>query len=207
MESLSSELKAFHAKVSSLQQSVNERRSEDVITTTILAMEDSAQRIERMLSTSSSHNPDAPEKTRLYKLTKDFRLLQQQASSVKALASSSVASAREDTRRAIGPTLSASSQLSLASTMHTETRVERLGQLDVDEAIRREREAEIADIHQSVTKVNQIFKDLASIVHDQQQDVDAVESMIEKSNNHAREGLNQLEKASSQQQEGGCTLS
>ena len=39
---------------------------------------------------------------------------------------------------------------------------------------------------------DQVFKDLADIVNDQQQEIDSVESMIERSNQHAKSGLKQL---------------
>lgn len=69
----------------------------------------------------------------------------------------------------------------------------------------REREEEIMEIHQNVTKVNEVFKDLADIVNDQQQEIDSVESMIERSNQHAKSGLKQVEKASEHQS--GCSIS
>lgn len=75
----------------------------------------------------------------------------------------------------------------------------------IDEAIVREREDEIREIHQNVTKVNEIFKDLAEIVNDQQEDINTVEAMIEKSHAHARSGLDQVEKANEHQQ--GCVVS
>mmetsp|Transcript_36582 Transcript_36582/g.97834 ORF Transcript_36582/g.97834 Transcript_36582/m.97834 type:complete len:219 (+) Transcript_36582:222-878(+) len=112
----------------------------------------------------------------------------------------------------------------------------------INEAIVREREDEIREIHQNVTKVNevghlqyanptgrqmrnppgharrvrasllvdpthlpQIFKDLAEIVNDQQEDINTVEAMIEKSHAHARSGLDQVEKANEHQQ--GCVVS
>jgi len=39
-----------------------------------------------------------------------------------------------------------------------------------------------------------VFKDLADIVNDQQQEIDAVDSMIEISQRHAKNGLQQVEK-------------
>mmetsp|Transcript_36581 Transcript_36581/g.97831 ORF Transcript_36581/g.97831 Transcript_36581/m.97831 type:complete len:182 (+) Transcript_36581:222-767(+) len=75
----------------------------------------------------------------------------------------------------------------------------------INEAIVREREDEIREIHQNVTKVNEIFKDLAEIVNDQQEDINTVEAMIEKSHAHARSGLDQVEKANEHQQ--GCVVS
>ena len=66
----------------------------------------------------------------------------------------------------------------------------------INEEIMREREEEIRGIHQTVTKVNEVFKDLADIVHEQQQEIDAVQSMIGRSHEHAQSGLRQVEKVS-----------
>jgi t-SNARE complex subunit (syntaxin) len=44
------------------------------------------------------------------------------------------------------------------------------------------------------TLISQVFKDLADIVNDQQRDIDAVESMIEKSHQHAQSGLSHVQK-------------
>ena len=43
---------------------------------------------------------------------------------------------------------------------------------------------------------SQIFKDLADIVNEQQDEINTVETMIEKSHTHARAGLEQVEKVS-----------
>jgi len=75
----------------------------------------------------------------------------------------------------------------------------------INEAIMREREDEIREIHKSVLQVNEVFKDLAQIVDDQQQEIDAVETMIERSHQHARSGLQHVQKASDNQ--GGCVVS
>ena len=48
------------------------------------------------------------------------------------------------------------------------------------------------------THLPQIFKDLAEIVNDQQEDINTVEAMIEKSHAHARSGLDQVEKVQPQ---------
>jgi t-SNARE complex subunit (syntaxin) len=64
----------------------------------------------------------------------------------------------------------------------------------INEDILREREEEIREIHQTVSKVNEVFKDLAEIVNDQQHEIDAVQSMIGRSHQHAQSGLQQVEK-------------
>lgn len=73
----------------------------------------------------------------------------------------------------------------------------------INEAILREREEEIQQINSDVRKVNEIFRDINDIVKDQQQEIDAVESMIEKSHQHAKSGLDQVEKAN---ENNGCTI-
>eukprot|EP00614_Pseudopedinella_elastica_P006634 CAMPEP_0172589544 /NCGR_PEP_ID=MMETSP1068-20121228/8233_1 /TAXON_ID=35684 /ORGANISM="Pseudopedinella elastica, Strain CCMP716" /LENGTH=69 /DNA_ID=CAMNT_0013385159 /DNA_START=504 /DNA_END=713 /DNA_ORIENTATION=+ len=67
----------------------------------------------------------------------------------------------------------------------------------------REREAEIRQIRKSASEVREVFKDLADIVNDQQQEIDAVDSMIEISQRHAKNGLQQVEKASA---DSGCSV-
>lgn len=75
----------------------------------------------------------------------------------------------------------------------------------INEAILREREEEIQEIHQNVVKVNEIFKDLAELVNDQQEDIDNVETMIARSNQHARRGLAEVEQANATN--AGCCIS
>jgi t-SNARE complex subunit (syntaxin) len=65
---------------------------------------------------------------------------------------------------------------------------------------------QIQEIHQTVSQVNECFKDLADIVAGQQNEIDAVESMIERSHQHARSGLSHVEKAS-ESADAGCTVS
>jgi hypothetical protein len=64
----------------------------------------------------------------------------------------------------------------------------------INEEILREREQEIREIHHTVTKVNEVFKDLADLVNEQQQEIDAVQAMIDRSHQHAQSGLHQVEK-------------
>jgi t-SNARE complex subunit (syntaxin) len=63
------------------------------------------------------------------------------------------------------------------------------------EEIIREREAEIRNINKGMHTVNEIYKDLAHIVGDQQDDIDAVEDHMENTNKNAQAGLNQIQKA------------
>ena len=63
------------------------------------------------------------------------------------------------------------------------------------EEIIREREEEIRNINKGMHTVNEIYKDLAHIVGDQQDDIDAVENHMEDANKNAQAGLNQVQKA------------
>ena len=63
------------------------------------------------------------------------------------------------------------------------------------EEIIREREEEIRNINKGMHTVNEIYKDLAHIVGDQQDDIDAIENQMEDANNNAQAGLNQVQKA------------
>jgi t-SNARE complex subunit (syntaxin) len=47
-----------------------------------------------------------------------------------------------------------------------------------------------------LSQVNEIFKDLAGIVQEQKKDIDTIETQIESSHVSAKEGLNQVTKAS-----------
>ena len=77
---------------------------------------------------------------------------------------------------------------------------QRLQQLQVQEdrlheEIMREREEEIRNINHGMHTVNEIFKDLAHIVGQQQEQVDQIETQMEDSRANAESGLAQVEKA------------
>jgi t-SNARE complex subunit (syntaxin) len=65
----------------------------------------------------------------------------------------------------------------------------------LQEEIMREREEEIRKINQGMHQVNQIYKDLAHIVGEQQEHVDAIEDKMEDSKTAAQSGLDQIHKA------------
>ena len=65
---------------------------------------------------------------------------------------------------------------------------------DIDEALVREREAELRNINADVHKVNEIFRDLATLVDKQQDDVDKIGDLVERSHAHAEKGLDQVQK-------------
>ena len=75
----------------------------------------------------------------------------------------------------------------------------------INDAILREREEEIRTINADVHKVNEIFRDLATLVDKQQADVDQIGDLVEKSHAHAEKGLDQVQKAAKLQPT--CALS
>ncbi|VEU43958.1 unnamed protein product [Pseudo-nitzschia multistriata] len=65
----------------------------------------------------------------------------------------------------------------------------------LQEEIMREREEEIRKINKGMHQVNQIYKDLAHIVGEQQEHVDQIEDKMEESKTAAQSGLDQIHKA------------
>eukprot|EP00591_Stephanopyxis_turris_P005283 CAMPEP_0195521790 /NCGR_PEP_ID=MMETSP0794_2-20130614/19352_1 /TAXON_ID=515487 /ORGANISM="Stephanopyxis turris, Strain CCMP 815" /LENGTH=260 /DNA_ID=CAMNT_0040651411 /DNA_START=65 /DNA_END=847 /DNA_ORIENTATION=+ len=72
--------------------------------------------------------------------------------------------------------------------------------------IMREREEEIRNINQGMHTVNEIYKDLAYLVEQQQEDVDKVEVHMENANASAQAGLTHVEKANENAQK-QCLIS
>lgn len=68
-----------------------------------------------------------------------------------------------------------------------------------NEALIEEREQDINKIHQSVAQVNEIFRDLAAIVQDQQGAIDDIESHVHESMQQTQQGLDEVKKASDMQ--------
>lgn len=73
------------------------------------------------------------------------------------------------------------------------------------EEIMREREREIKNINKGMHQVNEIYKDLANIVGEQQVMIDKVETTTEQSKNNAEAGLAEVTKANNA--EGQCVIS
>ena len=64
-----------------------------------------------------------------------------------------------------------------------------------NEQIMREREEELRSLNRGMHQVNEIFKDLAALVSNQQEQVDSIETQMEESRVNAEQGLAQVEKA------------
>ena len=74
---------------------------------------------------------------------------------------------------------------------HTNTHVKQR----INEEIMREREEEIRNIHKGMHTVNEIYKDLAHLVDNQQEGVDQIENQMENAKNNTASGLKHIEKA------------
>ena len=59
----------------------------------------------------------------------------------------------------------------------------------------REREEEIRNIHKGMHTVNEIYKDLAHLVDNQQEGVDQIENQMEGAKENTKSGLKHIEKA------------
>jgi hypothetical protein len=73
-----------------------------------------------------------------------------------------------------------------------------------NEALIEEREKDIERIHQSVAQVNEIFRDLAAIVQEQQASIDDIETHVNDSLQQTQQGLDEVRKASEMQRT--CTI-
>eukprot|EP00984_Skeletonema_dohrnii_P001525 scaffold486_cov148-Skeletonema_dohrnii-CCMP3373.AAC.6 len=65
----------------------------------------------------------------------------------------------------------------------------------INEEIMREREEEIRNIHKGMHTVNEIYKDLAHLVDNQQEGVDQIENQMENAKDNTASGLKHIEKA------------
>ena len=74
------------------------------------------------------------------------------------------------------------------------------------EEIMREREEEIRNINKGMLTVNEIYKDLAHIVGQQQEDIDQIETQMEDSRANAESGLQQVEKANEKYGSSQCSI-
>ena len=78
----------------------------------------------------------------------------------------------------------------------------------LQQEIMQEREDEIRKINKGMHQVNQIYKDLAHIVGEQQEHVDQIEDKMEESKTAAQSGLEQIYKANEKHGTGaaGCAI-
>mmetsp|Transcript_18586 Transcript_18586/g.34419 ORF Transcript_18586/g.34419 Transcript_18586/m.34419 type:complete len:302 (-) Transcript_18586:287-1192(-) len=70
----------------------------------------------------------------------------------------------------------------------------------INEEIMQEREEEIKNIHKGMHQVNEIYKDLAHLVDEQQEGVDQIETQMENAKENTATGLKHIEKANESSQ-------
>jgi len=204
-------LQMFQQNVTKLRRFLGsgpiDRRGEHQLRRHLDALADLKSRLARGLE-NELRDPAPAGRARYNKLSKDYRLVNALYESAHRDASAKLAAMEEihaTERGGDGEEFRVARDQAIRE---ADARMQAQMQEDaINEAILREREHEIEEIHQTVTQVNEVFKDLADIVADQQQEIDAVESMIERSHQHARSGLQQVEKANSAEAEGTCAIS
>lgn len=141
--------------------------------------------------------------TAVVKLQRDFRRVQQRASQLQEAAAKKISlvhanKSQYSSADAAGEFRSNGGALSVDDGVVAEQN--RLKQLQLQEdrlheEIMREREEEIRTINRGMHTVNEIYKDLAHIVGQQQSDIDQIETQMEDSRANAESGLKQVEKA------------
>ncbi|XP_022240893.1 syntaxin-12-like isoform X2 [Limulus polyphemus] len=83
--------------------------------------------------------------------------------------------------------------IDLASPTHSQTALQIEDEVDLE--LLREREQSIKKLESDIVDVNQIFKDLASMVYEQGEIIDSIEANVESSAIHVEQGTQQLVKA------------
>jgi t-SNARE complex subunit (syntaxin) len=153
---------------------------------------------QRQRLSSQSNQTSSTHKQTLLKLERDFERVQTSVQVTKTKVTkqmkqyqqrnnSSASAARRDQE-------SASNNNNNTQTVLQQQQIQ-IQQDRLQEEIMREREDEIRAINKGMHQVNEIYKDLAHIVGEQQDDVDQIESKMEESKTAAQSGYEQVSKA------------
>lgn len=157
--------------------------------------------------------------TALVKLRRDFERVQMRVAQLQEAATKRISFLQQ--QQSSNPTMNANvnpffnSHLSTSSpedggnSILEQQRMQQQLQLQEDrlnEEIMREREEEIRNINKGMHTVNEIYKDLAHIVGQQQHDIDKIETQMEDSRANAESGLKQVEKANERYGQGNCAI-
>jgi len=86
-----------------------------------------------------------------------------------------------------------------------ESRLRVVGEEELDLAIMQERNVHINRVAENVQTLNELFKDMANLVHQQQSAVDAIETNVESASTRTQAGIEHLEKAIEHQK--ACVVS
>ena len=155
---------------------------------------------QRQRLSSQSNQTSSTHKQTLMKLERDFERVQTSVQVTK----SKVTKQMKQYQQRNNSSASAAARRDQESNSHnnnnnTQTVLQQqqiqLQQDRLQEEIMREREDEIRAINKGMHQVNEIYKDLAHIVGEQQDDVDQIESKMEESKTAAQSGYEQVSKA------------
>lgn len=208
---ISDGLLQFQQNLTLLQRLVETRGPPEHVASQTQAVNDLAVRIGSQLTDAGQQLEQGPRddtslRVQHQKLSKDYQRVLQQFRAVEERARRQNRGAAAGGKRGAAAIGGGPQVKRDQATIEQDERLRvQMQQQAIDAAILQEREEEIREIHQNVTKVNEIFKDLADLVNDQQEEIDNVEKMIEKSHSHARSGLDQVEKANETSK--GCSIS
>jgi hypothetical protein len=160
--------------------------------------------------------------TSIIKLQRDFQRVQNRASQLNETARRSIATIQanignqaasnrgENSATANGAWQFSGNESAMDNDSSMEQyRMQQQIQLQEDrlhEEIMREREEEIRNINKGMHTVNEIYKDLAHLVGQQQDHVDQIETQMEDSRTNAESGLKQVEKANEKYGNSQCTV-
>ena len=81
------------------------------------------------------------------------------------------------------------------------------GELEVNEALIRERQEAMLEINKELGKVNEIFQDLASLVEEQHESIEDISENIIITHEAAERGLAELKQAEENQRKSTCVIS
>ncbi|KAH0457148.1 hypothetical protein IEQ34_015055 [Dendrobium chrysotoxum] len=171
-------------------------------------------------ASETNHHAEQNKKMADAKLAKDFQAVLKEFQKVQKLAAERETAYTPFIRQAVLPSSYTASEVDIGSEKTPEERallVESKRQevllldneIAFNEAIIEERQLGIQEIQQQIGEVNEIFKDLAVLVHDQGAMIDDIDSNIDKSLAATAQAKTQLTKASKTQKSNsslGCLL-
>ena len=189
-------------------QSLNSRTSSsgDLTVQQYQAQNDVLQQLEEKIRSLLRQQPK--QNTAVIKLKRDFERVQLRASQLQESATKKISyiQSNQGASNKYAAAQSSNNPFSnhLSTTDSNDAAIlveqQRLQQLQLEEdrlheEIMREREEEIRNINTGMHTVNEIYKDLAHIVGQQQEQIDQIENQMEDSRANAESGLQQVEKA------------
>jgi t-SNARE complex subunit (syntaxin) len=158
-----------------------------------------------------SSSDTSSQKQALMKLERDFERVQNNVSATKAKVTRQM---KQYQQRGgtdgdnMSETIGSSSGNGSANMLQTQQQLiqQQLEQDRLNEEIMREREEEIRKINKGMHTVNEIYKDLAHIVGQQQEDVDKIETQMEDTRDTAQSGLDQVHQANEKYGQQQCVM-